>query len=596
MCAAGTVSLMHGCGRGLSRIDARTRALLEERTTTLGGGAITPDRTFPDRAPLDQAAVNKRPGTINPGPEELRYTPADEARDVAARLDTFEQQASKGDGSTPILSIDLAESWRTTQRTGREFKRAEEDYILAAVRLLVERHLWSPRLFNDTSVSVAGDGDDGRFDSAARVLNELRVTQRLPYGGDVAARWIWDATDQLRDRSTGEYIQASRLVLDASIPLLRGAGLVAQESLIQAERDLVYAAREFEDFRRQYFVDIARDYFELVQSLAEIRNQEEQLKSLRLTERAETARYEAGRIALFRKNIATNDVLQAEASLAELRERYILQLDRFKVRLGLSTDQPVEILPLRLELADPDISPEQATEMALLYRLDLQTRRDQVDDARRDVANARNDVLPDLDLAGAVTIPTDPSDRQGELGFSADELNYAASVTFGLPLDRRIERARVRQAVIALERSARDYDQFRDEVVVAVRRAVREVDLQRFQYRLAEERVKINRSRVRELELKQEEVDTQTRIDAENALLESLNARDRAKTDLRNAILQYLLDSGQLRVARDGTFQLLPGMPESAREVELAPPGFPEPVVEPPPVAEPPPAGDPGPP
>ncbi len=572
---------LHGCGRGLSRIDAKTRRLLEERTQALDGGAITPDRTFPDRVELTGQSTTKRPATINPPAEDLPYTPADEARDLTARLQSFAEATGQGQDNPDVLKLDLPEAWRVSQRTGREFLQAEEDYILAAIALLVERHLWSPRLFNDTSAIVSGIGDDGRFNSAVRVLNELRVTQRLPYGGDVAARWVWEATEQLRQQATGEYTQASRLVFDANIPLLRGAGLVAQESLIQAERDLVYAARDFEDFRREYLVLIARDYFELVQSLAEIANQEQQLKSVRLVERAETARYEAGRIAAFRKNIASNAVLEAEGSMASLEENYILQLDRFKVRLGIDADQAVSIQPLRLDLADPDVTPEGATLAALAYRLDLQTRRDQLEDSKRAVANARNDILPDLDLTGGVTIPTDPGDRQGELGFSAGDLSYSAGITFGLPLDREIERARLRQATIGHERAERNYSQFRDEVVIAVRRAVRQIDLQRFQYRLAEEQVRINQQRVREMELKQEEVDTQTRLDADNELLDALNSRDRARTNLRNAILQYLLDTGQLRVARDGAFQPLPGMPESAEPIQPVEPGFPEPPPEP---------------
>ncbi len=572
------VSIMYGCGGGLRRIDAKTRRLLDERTQALGGGSITPDRSFPDNVPLDREATAKHPPSVNPGADELSYTPADEARDLTARLEGFTRQAVEGAPGTVSLDLDLPSAWRLSQRTGREFLSAEEDYILAAIGLLVERHLWSPRFFNDTAVSVGGTGSDGSFDSALRVINELRVTQRLPYGGDVAARWVWDATEQLRTQATGDYTQASRLVFDGNIPLLRGAGLVAQESLIQAERDLVYAARGFEDFRRSYLVDIATDYFDLAQSQAEIKNQQEQLKSLRLTERAETARYEAGRIRLFQKNIATNQRVTAEASLASQEEQYILQLDRFKLRLGIDTDRPLLIAPIRLELADPAVSLDEASAAALNYRLDLQTRRDQLEDASRDVANARNDALPNLDLAAGVSIPTNPGDEQGELGFSPGDLNYTASATFGLPLDRQIERARIRQTVIAFERAQRNYDEFRDNILVNVRQAVRQIDLQRFQLRLAEERVKIDQSRVRELELKPGQVDTQTKIDAENSLLDSLNARDQAITNLRIAILQYLLQSGQLRVARDGAFQPLPGMPEALEPVPPEEPGFPDPA------------------
>lgn len=567
----------------MAGLDARTDRLLEERSHAVGGGAVAPTVDAQGRnvelAADRRATTAKRLSTTNPDAQALNYPkrevptdPGEEMRELSERLDAYAKSAEEPAAGQEVLHLDVRGAWRFSQKSGREFLSAEEDYILSAVRLLIERHQWSPRLFNDTSVTLSGAGDDGRFETAVRVLNELRITQRLPYGGEAAARWVWDATEQLREQAGGEYRQASRLVLDADIPLLRGAGLVAQEGLIQAERDLVYRARAFEDFRRRYLVDVARDYFELVQAQAEIANQVQQVDSLKLTERAETARYDAGRIALFRKNIATNDVLQAEARLASLRESYILRLDRFKIRVGMPTDRAVAIAPIDFEIPVPAADLGDATRAALSYRLDLQTRRDELDDAHRGVANARNDVLPDLDLSAGVSVPTDPDEFAGGLKFSPKNLDYSAGVTFGLPLDREAERLRVRQAVIGLRRAERDYEEFRDGIVVGVRQAVRQVELSRFQYRLAEERVKINEQRVREVELKKDEVDTQTTIDAQNARLESQNARDRAKTDLRNAVLDYLVQSGQLRVARDGTFEPLPGMIPDAVPPGDAPP------------------------
>ena len=57
------------------------------------------------------------------------------------------------------------------------------------------------------------------------------------------------ATEDLHRKVSGEGIQSAEIILEADIPLLRGAGNVAREDRIQAERDLIYAAREFERFR-----------------------------------------------------------------------------------------------------------------------------------------------------------------------------------------------------------------------------------------------------------------------------------------------------------------------------------------------------------
>ncbi len=533
-------------------MDARVRRLMGERTAWLSGesGAPTPEFI---RTPRPEASAKAlEPQTRNPGAGDLAYEPAAESRDVRTRLQSYAQTLQG-------RRLELSTALRLSQESGREFRTAQEDFLLATIRLLIERHRWGPRLFNDTSVTMSGAGSDGDFQHALDVINTLRATQRLPYGGSVEARWVVNATEQLREQATGRYTQASSLVLGGEVPLLRGGGDVAREDLIQAERSLVYSARSFETFRRSLLVQISGDFFRLVQLKATIANAERQIESLRRLEKSTEARVAAGRLDAFQTSIASSRVLASEASLAGLREQYVLALDRFKIRLGLPVDEGVELGEIDLDIPDPAIELDAATAVALDLRLDLQNRRDQLDDARRQVEVARNNTLPDLNLEGSVTLPSDPAERQG-LSPSAGDLSYSAGATFSLPLDREIERLGVRQSLVDLERRRREYDEARDTVVVRVRSALRNVEVARFQLSLAEKQVEINRRRLEGQQLKADSLDPQTLVDSLNELLDAENNRDRSRTDLRNAILGYLLESDQLRVSREGAFQPLPGM------------------------------------
>lgn len=502
--------------------------------------------------------ATKRPGTENPSIDELDFEPVRADLDVAARLQDYAERSTRIEGDD-VLRLGLPDAFATAHRSARDYLSAQEEYFLAAIRLLIERHRWGPRLFNDTSVTMSGGGDAGRFEHALDVLNTLRATQRLPYGGEVEARWLVRATDQLRDQATGGYRQSSELALNATIPLLRGAGLVAREDLIQQERNLVYAARDFERFRRELLVEVARDYFSLIEAMARIENQRRQLQSRVLADEETKARVESGLREPFQADITANAVRQSESALANLLETYILELERFKVRLGLPPTAPIEILPLELDLLAPEVTMKRATELALDYRLDLQTSRDELDDLRRAVRNAVNDTLPDLDVFAEVGIPTDQRDDTAGLGLDGGDLDYRVGGTLSLPLDRRIERLGVRQAQIRLERGVRNYTQFRDNIIIEARQAVREIDLARFQLELAEEQVRINERGLEDLNLR-DNADPQSILDRENDLLNAENARDSARTDLRNAVLNYLLATGQLRVEPAGTFAPLPGM------------------------------------
>ncbi len=556
---AATISII-SCTDDLRDIDSRTDRLIRERSLVLGRSneSLAPSRAGGDPGRSRSAGLETSPATVNPPSGTLRFAPADEARDVNARLERFYAPS----GSEQIFT--LQDALRQTHLTAREYLAAEEDYVLAAVRLLVSKYAFAPRFLANASAGLTSAGVDGAYQTPLRILGELGVAQRLPDGGQVAARLVWDATEELREAATDRYTQASSLELSAAIPLLRGAGPAAREDLIQSERNLVYAARTFEQFRRALLVNIAADYFDLVQQRAAIVNQQRRLDGLLKLEERIGALVEAGRLAEFERNIASNQVLQARSSLANQSEAYQLALDRFTIRLGLPVDRGLTIAPVEFHLPEPETTPEAAAEAALSYRLDLQTTRDRADDARRGVEVARNGTLPDLGFAAGVTARTQPGARVGGLIFETDDFIYSGSVTFGLPLDRENERLALRRAIIGLERAGRDVAESRDRVVVEARSRVREIDRARFNLKLAEQAVYINKRRLEEQDLKRAEVTAQQIVDAQNDLLRAENDRDQARTDLRNAVLGYLLTTALLRVDREGQLIALPGMETSA--------------------------------
>jgi outer membrane protein TolC len=565
----------------MDRIDRATSRVIQQRVEAVGGGADAPRSFTPPDLSTRSAWYVEHPETVNPAASELRFDPAEESRQVAAILDAYADDAIGGGPGAKLLDLD--EVFRLADSSSREHRQAEEEFILSVISLLVERHLWSPRLFNDTTATYFGGADDGRTDAALSVINSLRVSQRLPYGGTVEARWVTRAAQELVNQSTNAYTSSSDLIFSAGIPLMRGAGMVAREDLLQAERSTVYAARTYERFRRALLVSIAADYFDLLQTRASIANQQRQLDAQRRRQAETAAKVIAGRLNPFQNDIVENAVRESEARLANLRESYILQLERFKLRLGLPPGLPITLGEPGRALREPAISPDEAVSRALAFRLDLQNRRDRLVDTERAVANARNNLRPDLDLDASVTIPTDPDGDQEGLALDANDTRYSVGATFSLPLDRRIERLSLRQAQIRLERERRSFEEFRDSIVIDARRAVRAVDLARFQLELAEQQIKINQRGLEDLSLR-DDADPQAVLDRQNALLDAENARDQARTDLRNAILQYLLTTGQLRVNPDGTFDAPQGMlmdVEAAPEVQADYPENEEPDADP---------------
>lgn len=568
------VTLLVAACSSMDAIDRRVERVIGERSGALQAPPAAMRKSETTDLP-SRSLFDKHPDTKNPTAAEIDFNEADPNRPIIDRLDGYYRSQvepiaqADPDAEPPVgpalkpIELDLEGAFRIAQRFGREYRTAEEDYIFAVIRLLIERHRWGPRFFNDTTALVDFTSNDGDYSSALRVINELRATQRLPYGGEVEARLVTSLSHQLMEVVGERNERATSLILSAGIPLLRNAGLIAQEDLIQAERDTVYAARQFERFRREYLVSIAQDYFNLVAALATIANQENSLLSRERLLAQRQAEVRAGRVAAFDERNVRQNVLRTRVALVNARESYQLALDRFKIRLGLPVETDIIIQPVNIELPEPEVGVRSASMLALEFRLDFQNALDALADARRAILNAKNQLLPNFDLGLQATFNTDDNDNARDNllpNFDLEDTDYAMSVTFGLPLDREIERLTLRQTTIRLQQAVRNAEQFRDSIILSARAAVREIDRARFALTLQEEAIVINLLRLEQMEIQADEIDALTRLDAENELLQSQIDRDLAQRDLRVAILNYLLTTGQMRVRPDGTFQPLQGM------------------------------------
>jgi outer membrane protein TolC len=333
---------------------------------------------------------------------------------------------------------------------------------------------------------------------------------------------------------------------------------VAREPLVQAQRDLVYASRSFETFRRDFLVSIVTDYLDLVLQLNAIANAERGVELNRQVEDRESALVAAGRQEPFQADLARQATLFALDDLAAQQESYRLSVDRFKVRIGMNAERPIVIVPTELQLPIPDATQDQAVRYALDYRLDLQTARDQLEDSRRRIDLAENGLLPALDLVANVRT-NDPQLADG-VNFDLSEAVYTAGVNLSLPLDRVDESVALRGAQVRFAQAERQYQRTLDDAAVGVRRALREIDRARFSLLLQERNVDIARNRLASIDAAPDRATARDRTEAVSGLRNAQDSRARSSRNLQVAILNYLNAAGLLRVAPEGRLQPLPGM------------------------------------
>jgi outer membrane protein TolC len=571
-----------GCTSRMQRLDAEVEAMIAERQATAFGRDAANDPDPGVARPIDDAdprVYAQDPATTNPAAAELPVEPA-AADGVATDLDAIPTVL---DPDTDAVRLDLEGLLGYAIANSPDYRSEKESLFLAALGLIIERHLWGPRFFDTVAARIDGTPESGDYDTSLTLVNEFSITQRLPYGGSVSASALVDYVNLLRRSSTAvdpEEQQGGELSAAIDLPLLRGAGKVAREDLIQAERDLIYAARDFERFRREFFVEIANTYFSLLRQQQQIKNQEVQLKNLERLAARFQALADAGKEPQFEAERSSQQVLFGRSNLLSQRESYAASLDAFKLRIGMPTTQNLTIAPQLIDVPEPALNMPDSIAAAHRYRLDLQTQRDTVEDATRDVRVAKNNLLPDLDLAAAVTLPTDSDKQRAGFDLDAGEGSYSASATLDLPLDRRIEYAQYRSSLIDLERARRAYSVETDRVSLQVRRSIRRIRQAKYDLALQEKNVELSERRATGVRLRERTLGPRDVIEAQEDLLDARNRRDQAVAELRQSFLQYLLDTGQMRVGADGRW-LAPGRLRDAPADPDLPPRMPDPEPEP---------------
>ncbi len=499
--------------------------------------------------------------------------------------------------TTQPVRLTLVEALAVGARSSREYQDYKDGVFESALALDLERdefrNSWAGIMSGELSADHGGDdtvtGVTGSpsVSLSRRFKNGLTITQRL-------------SLDLVRLLSPD---QGSTLGIlgdfTASLPLLRGAGEhIVTEPLTQAERNVVYQLHRFEDFKRSFAVQIARQYLTVLQQLDAAANAEDNYENVVRSTRRARRLADSGRLEEGEVDQAIQQELRARERWISARESYGRVLDNFKMILGLPTDALIELdrqelgrmaeaAKQVLEAAKPDsgtddvppadapvtlvpptrddggqyeLPEEQAVEIALKHRLDLRTSIGQVYDAQRKVVVAADALGMGLDLqfrasAGegrGLGSAGQPSGRlRPDRGF------YAAAVDLDLPLERTAQRNSYRASLLNLEQAIRSEQELEDRIKLDIRDGLRNLLLNREGLTIQSQAVRVAERRVRgaSLLLEAGRVEMRDLLEAQEALVSAQNAFTAALIDYRVAELTLQQDMGVLEVNEEGLWR-----------------------------------------
>ncbi|MDP6954620.1 MAG: TolC family protein, partial [Planctomycetota bacterium] len=436
-----------------------------------------------------------------------------------------------GADSTPA-ALSLVNILEIAALNSRDYQSQKEQLYLEALDLTLERWRYASRPF--ATLTAAADGASGGDDSVS-VDGELGFTRLLGSGASIVASI---GTDLFRIVSSGDGWDAiTDISLSITQPLLRGAGrAIAREPLTQAERDLIYQVRAFERYRRTFAVETAQRFYDLLEAIDELHNEEGNYDNLTALRTRNEALAAAGRLSDIEADQAHQDELRSETRLISLRAALQRQRDQFNLFLGLPVGTQLDLDQeefTRLNEGDGQLAAldeKAAIALALDTRLDLLTVRDGLEDGRRQVELARDALRAGLSL-------------DASLNATEDGTSWSAGLALDGPLDRLAERNAYRAQLISLAAAERDLVASEDSIVAGVRDALRGVGNSRQSHAIQRGAVHLARRRVESAQLNLDAGRASTRdwLEAREALLEAENAASAALIDYTLARLDLYL-------------------------------------------------------
>lgn len=449
-----------------------------------------------------------------------------------------------------VLSIE--EAIDTAIRQSRTYQTEKEQLYLTALTLTGEKYAFSPQFF----AGASGSRERFRNGERAETLDgEAGVGQLIKTGTNVSASIATDILEYL----TGDPRRTASSTLRFSVfqPLLRGADKVAiAESLTQAERNVIYAVRDYSHFQNEFAKDIVIDYFRLLEQKASVINTYNDYKA-----RQVTTNYLRARSVDREKALSVNQSEQAQLSS---RNRYINSivrykntLDNFKTTLGLPQTVTLKLEDAAMEelkeagLILYDLDARNAFRVAVEHRLPLLNAIDRYEDRQRKVRVAADRLRAQLGIAAITSLDSQGIDDYDQ--FNLDDVRTTLRLSLDLPIDRLNERNSYRSSLIRFESQLRSLSKTLDDLRSLIDRSLRELDRLKENYRIQTNAVFLAETQVNGalLSIEGGKAIFRDLEEAQDDLIQAQNAQTTALVDYLSARLDLLLDLGILETTTD---------------------------------------------
>ncbi len=469
---------------------------------------------------------------------------------IARPVDTLRQRLLRS--QEPVI-LDLKGALDVAAENSRDYRAQKETLYRAALSLTSAQHNFAIRYGNAASSEVSENhGGNRSTNKTLSFTNSLSASVNTPAGARVVASFATNFLESLISGDSALSGPQNILRLTVTQPLLAGFGeRIVREPLTQAERDVVYAMRNFERFRSSFSIRIVQDYYRILSTMEDLTSTKTNYAGLqndrvRLVDLVKSGRNRAEDLDQARQSElgAENDVITTTARLEAA-------LDNFKITLGLPTTTKLSLDPkefdqlAKVSLANMVLVENSLVAYALVHRVDIQNTSDAVADAARLILVAEDTLGTLLDFTSAINVPNEASGKPFKIDW--DKVSWSAGFDLNLALDRLNERNAYRRALIAFDAAVRAREEAEDQLRADIRDTMRTLRSLEKSFVIGQASVVNAKRRVDRTEMfvlagGRERTETRDVLEAKEALIRSQLSLTDVLVDFAVAKLQLLQD------------------------------------------------------
>jgi Outer membrane efflux protein len=265
----------------------------------------------------------------------------------------------------------------------REYQSSKEVLYRAALALTLERYEYQLKFSpngNGTIVDYAHTRTNDTTVNTLDVTSTFGLQKMLATGGNMLARFANDVVLTFNGPQGFAADINSELFFGLTQSLLQRD--VRFEPLIQAERDVIYAARDFARFRKVFFFDRASEYYALIRRYRQVEIESQNYLSLVRAFNQAEAEEQAGLQSRVQVEQIEQGMLGGRRNLVAICNGLESSLDRLKISMGIPTETAI------------GLNLDELTELNL--RDETQVAAERVTRARRRMQSQRDKQTPDL--------------------------------------------------------------------------------------------------------------------------------------------------------------------------------------------------------